>query len=54
MSADKKELRDLKLRVSEELKDIDVSSYHLKDTDERLNTYAYSVINNPESHNLYE
>ena len=54
MSADKQELRDLKLKVSEELKGIDVLAYRLKDTDERLNTYVFSVINNPESHNLYE
>lgn len=54
MSADKQELRELKQRVSDELKGIDVLSYRLKDTDERLNTYVFSVINNPESHNLYE
>jgi hypothetical protein len=54
MGADKQELRELKLKVSDELKDIDVLSYRLKDTDERLNTYVFSVINNPKSHNLYE
>lgn len=54
MSIDKQELRDLKVKVSEELKGINVSSYHLEDTDERLNTYVFSVINNPEAHNLYE
>lgn len=54
MNIDKQELRDLKVRISEELKDINVSSYHLEDTDERLNTYVFSVINNPEAHNLYE
>ena len=54
MSADKQELRDLKQKVSDELRSIDVLSYQLKDTDERLNTYILSVINNPESHNLYE
>lgn len=54
MNIDKQELRDLKVKVSEELKGINVSSYHLKDTDERLNTYVFSVINNPEAHNLYE
>lgn len=54
MSIEKQELRDLKLKVSNELKDIDVLSYRLKDTDERLNTYVFSVINNPEAHNLYE
>nr|DAM03122.1 MAG TPA: Large Terminase [Caudoviricetes sp.] len=54
MNIDKQELRDLKVKVSEELKGINVSSYHLEDTDERLNTYVFSVINNPEAHNLYE
>jgi len=54
MSADKQELRELKQKVSDELRGIDVLSYQLKDTDERLNTYVLSVINNPESHNLYE
>lgn len=54
MSADKQELRELKQRISDELKGIDVLSYRLKDTDERLNIYVFSVINNPESHNLYE
>ncbi|MBF0577731.1 terminase large subunit [Dysgonomonas sp. GY617] len=54
MNIDKQELRDLKLKVSGELKDIDVLSYRLKDTDERLNTYVFSVINNPEAHNIYE
>lgn len=54
MNIDKQELRKLKLQVSEELRGIDVLSYGLKDTDERLNAYAFSVINNPEAHNLYE
>lgn len=54
MNIDKQELRDLKVQISEELKGINVSSYHLEDTDERLNTYVFSVINNPEAHNLYE
>lgn len=54
MNEDKKALRELKQKVSEELKDINVLSYRLKDTDDRLNTYIFSVINNPEGHNLYE
>ena len=54
MNTDKQELRNLKLEISSELKDIDVLSYRLHDTDERLNTYVLSVINNPEAHNLYE
>lgn len=51
---DKQKLRDLKMQVSEELKRIDVLSYRLKNTDDRLNTYVFSVINNPATHNLYE
>lgn len=54
MNIDKQELRDLKIKVSEELKGIDVLSYKLKNTDKRLNTYVLEVINNPEAHNLYE
>ncbi|MDL2230551.1 terminase large subunit [Alistipes sp. OttesenSCG-928-L06] len=54
MNTDKAELKKLKIKVSEELKGIDVLSYRLRETDERLNTYVFSVINNPESHNLYE
>lgn len=54
MNTDKQELRNLKLKVSEELRNIDVLSYLLKDTDERLNMYVLGVINNPEAHNLYE
>lgn len=54
MNTDKQELKRLKIQVSQELKDIDVLSYRLEETDERLNTYVFSVINNPESHNLYE
>lgn len=34
MNIDKQELRDLKVQISEELKGINVSSYHLEDTDE--------------------
>ena len=51
---DKQELRDLKVEVTEKLRCIDVWSYKLAETDERLNTYVFSVINNPEGHNLYE
>lgn len=54
MKTDKQELRKLKLEVSEELKDIDVLKYRLEETDDRLNTYVFSVINNPSEHNLYE
>lgn len=54
MIADKQELRDLKQKISDELQGIDVLAYRLRDTDERLNIYVLSVINNPESHNLYE
>lgn len=51
---DKQELRDLKIKVSQDLHQIDVLSYKLNKTDKRLNTYALEVINNPEGHNLYE
>lgn len=51
---DKQEIRDLKIKVSQELKQIDVLSYKLNKTDKRLNTYVREVINNPEGHNLYE
>ena len=54
MDIDKQELIELKQRVSEELKGIDVLSYHLKDADERLNAYVFSVIDNPGLHNIYE
>lgn len=54
MNTDRQELKKLKELVSAELRSIDVLSYRLQDTDERLNTYVFSVINNPESHNLYE
>lgn len=54
MNTDKQELRDFKIKISDELKGIDVLSYKLKDTDKRLNTYVFDVINNPHAHNLYE
>lgn len=54
MNVDKQELRDLKLKVSSELKGIDVLSYKLENTDKRLVSYVLEVINNPEGHNLYE
>lgn len=54
MNIDKQELRELKIKVSNELRGIDILSFGLKNTDERLNIYAFSVICNPEAHNLYE
>ena len=54
MNTEKQELRDLKIKVSQELRDIDVLSYKLENTDKRLDTYVLEVINNPEAHNLYE
>lgn len=54
MNTEKQELRDLKIKVSQELRDIDVLSYKLEKTDKRLNAYVLEVINNPEAHNLYE
>lgn len=54
MNTEKQDLRDLKLKVSEELKDIDISSYRLNNTDNRLESYVLEVIDNPNNHNLYE
>lgn len=54
MNIDKQELRELKIKVSNELREIDILSFGLKNTDERLNIYAFSVISTPEAHNLYE
>lgn len=54
MMIDKPALRELKRKTVEDLKAIDVLSYRLKNTDERLNVYVLSVINNPDDHNLYE
>lgn len=51
---EKSELRDLKLQAAQKLKRLDVKSYHLEKTDDRLNIYAGSVIDNPDGHNLYE
>lgn len=51
---EKRELRELKFQAAEKLKRLDVKSYHLKKTDDRLNIYARSVIDNPDGHNLYE
>lgn len=49
-----KELIQLKAETIVCLSHIDVNSYNLGSTDERLNTYAYSCIVKPEAHNLYE
>lgn len=54
MKIDKQILRDLKAQTVEELKAINVLSYRLDETDKRLNEYIFSVIYNPDSHNLYE
>lgn len=51
---DNNQLRELKKQVSISLKNVDVLSYNLKGTDERLNIYAFEVINNPAAHNLFE
>lgn len=50
----KEELRALKRETVTLLSHIDVARYDLGKTDERLNTYAYSCITNPDGHNLYE
>lgn len=54
MNTEKQELRDLKIKVSQELRDINVSSFKLMNTDKRLESYVLEVINNPHAHNLYE
>lgn len=54
MTIDKEELKRLKYKVSHDLKSLDVLSYNLRRTDERLDIYVCEVINNPEGHNLYE
>lgn len=54
MTIDKEELKALKKKVSQDLKEIDVLSYNLRKTDKRLDIYVLEVINNPEGHNLYE
>lgn len=54
MTIDKEELKRLKHKVSHDLKSLDVLSYNLRRTDERLDIYVCEVINNPEGHNLYE
>lgn len=51
---EKSELIDLKRQTAEELKRLDVGSYHLEKTDDRLRLYARTVIDHPDDHNLYE
>lgn len=50
----KNELIALKSETVVLLSHIDVSRYDLGKTDERLNTYVYSCITQPDAHNLYE
>lgn len=50
----KNELIELKRNTALKLQEIDVAGYHLEKTDSRLNVYIYSVIGNPDGHNLYE
>lgn len=50
----KSELIQLKSETADYLRMIDVDSYSLNKSDERLNIYIRSVINNPDDHNLYE
>ena len=54
MELDKEDLIKLKQEVVEHLKQIDVPSYRLEDTDKRLVVYAQELIYNPDKHNLYE
>ena len=50
----KNELIDLKSETVDYLRMIDVDSYSLNKSDDRINIYIRSVINNSEDHNLYE
>ena len=51
---EKSELIRLKQATAEALAKVDVPSYRLERTDDRLNIYARSVIAHPDDHNLYE
>ncbi len=51
---EKYELRQLKANTVSQLHAIDVAAYRLDKTDKRLVKYANELINNPDSHNLYE
>lgn len=51
---DKKVLIEIKDETASKLKEINVMSYNLSDTDDRLDEYALEVINHPNDHNLYE
>ena len=48
------ELIELKRKTADELKRIDIDSYSLDETDERLPVYLRACVNNPARHNLYE
>lgn len=54
MNISKEVLRKCKTLCVERLKRIDVPFYDLDEIDERLNVYAYALINNPDGHNLFE
>ena len=49
-----KELIQLKQKVVERLKQVDVNSHDLDSTDKRLTVYIRDCIDNPDKHNLYE
>lgn len=51
---DKEDIIRLKSDTVEKLIGIDVDSYELENTDERLPLYIKTCISNPERHNLYE
>lgn len=48
------DLIELKKRTADELKQIDIESYALDETDERLPIYLRACVSNPSRHNLYE
>ena len=51
---DKEELIELKNKTAGDLKQIDIGSYGLEETDDRLSIYLNECISNPVKHNLYE
>ena len=51
---EKKELKQLKVKAKEKLKEIDFHKYNLDKIDARLNVYIKNVLDNMDGHNLYE
>ncbi len=51
---EKDRLHEAKLKVTDELKLIDIDSYELSQVDSRIDVYVREVISNPQNHNLFE